>query len=81
MKEVIADILGEEASKLVLQNVGSGSVVVTYLIATSVGEKLFLDSSGTAKPLTQEQKDKLLEVNVVSLKFKEITIFKGNAQC
>ena len=76
LKEVIADILGEEASKLVLQNVGSGSVVVTYLIATSVGEKLFLESSGTAKALTQEQKDKLQEVNVVSLKFKEITIYQ-----
>ena len=75
LKEVIADILGEEASKLVLKNVGNGSVVVTYLIASSVGEKVFLDSSGTAKPLTQKQKDKLLEANVVSLKFKEITIF------
>ena len=77
LKLVIADILGEEASKLVLKNIGKGSVVLTYLIATSVGEKLFLESPGTAKPLTQEQKDKLLEANVVSLRFKEVTIFKG----
>ena len=72
LKEVIANILEQPASKLVLYDIGNGSVVVTYLIATSLGEKLFLK---TSEALTQKQKDKLLEANVVSLHFKEITLF------
>ena len=82
LKEVIADVLQLPASKLILHDIGPGSVVVTFWVATSLGEKSLLESPGTAKPLTQEQKDKLLEANVASLKFKEITvfkIFKGNS--
>lgn len=87
LKEVIANILGQPSSKLVLYDVGTGSVVVTFLIASSLGEKLFLETTGTAKSLTHEQKDQLLKANVVSLEFKEITVFcihkqlkKGNVR-
>ena len=74
LKEVIANILGQPASKLVLYDIGSGSVVLTFLIATLLGEELFMKTSNTLT-LTQKQKDKLLEVNVVSLEFKEVTLF------
>lgn len=87
LKEVIANILGQPSSKLVLYDVGIGSIVVTYLISSLLGEKLFLETTGTAKILTPEQEDQLLKANVVSLKFKEITVFcinqqlkKGNAR-
>ena len=69
LKEVIATILGLPASKLVLHDIGTGSIVVTFLVATSLGEKLFI-----TKTLTQKQRDQLLEANVVSLKFKEMII-------
>ena len=87
LKEVIANILGQPPSKLVLYNIGIGSIVVTFLIATSLGEKLFLETTGTAKTLTQKQEDQSLEINMVSMKFLEITVFsihqqlkKGNAR-
>ena len=87
LKEVIGNILGQPSSKLVLYNIGIGSVVVTFLIATSLGKKLFLETNGTAKTLTQKQEDQLLEINMVSMEFMEITVFsiywqfkKGNAR-
>ena len=67
LKEIIANILGQKASKLVLCDIGSGSVIVTFLIPTSLGETLFM--------LTQEQRDKLGDANVLSLKFRDITVF------
>ena len=80
LKEVIANILGLPASKLVLYDIGIGSVLVTFLIAISLGEKLFLETTGNAKTLTQKQEDQLLEIKVVSLEFKEITVFCFNQQ-
>ena len=88
LKEVIANILGQPASKLVLYDIGIGSIVVTFLMATSLGEKLFLEATGTAKTLTQKQEDQLQEIKVISLEFKETTVFsihhqqvkKGNAR-
>ena len=72
LKEVIANILEIPASKLVLCHIESGSVIVTFLIATSLGEKLFLK---TSDPLAQEQKDQFMEAHVVSLEFKEVNLF------
>ena len=87
LKEVIANILGQPASKVVLYNIGTGSIVVTFLIATSLGEKLFFEPISTTKTLTHKQQDQLREINVVSMEFKEITVFsihqqlkKGNAK-
>ena len=89
LKKIIANILGLPASKLVLYDIiGRGNVVVTVLMATWLGEKLLLEATGTAKTLTQKQEDQLLEIKVVSLEFKEITVFsihhqqvkKGNAR-
>ena len=75
LKEVIANILGQPASKLVLYDIGKGSVVVTYLITTSLGEELF-----AGKLLAQKQKDKLLEAKVISLEFKKKTVFSIHQQ-
>ena len=72
LKETIANILGEPASKLVIYDIGNGSVVVTFLIPTSLGEALFLKQSDT---LTQKQKDNLMDANVISLEFKDVTVF------
>ena len=80
LKEVIANILGLPASKLILYDIGIGSILVTFLIATSLGEKLFLETTGTAKALSQPQEDRLLEIKVVSLEFKDITVFCFNKQ-
>ena len=74
LKEVIANVLGQPASKLVLYDIGIGSIVVTFLIVTSLGEKLFLETTGAAKSLTQKQEDQLLDAKVVSLEFKGITV-------
>lgn len=71
LKEIIADILGLEVSRLVLYDIGSGSVVVTYWIATSLGEELFLKKSNM---FTQEQRDRLKDAHVVSLEFKNFMI-------
>ena len=76
IKEAVANILQIPTSTLILHDIGKGSVVITLWIASSLGEKLLLESSGI-----QRQKEKFLEANVLSVKFKEITIFKGNAQC
>ena len=90
MKKIIANILGLPASKLVLYDIimGRGSVVVTILITTWLCEKFLLEATGTAKTLTQKQEDQLLEIKVVSLEFKKISVFsihhqqleKGNAR-
>ena len=72
LKEVIADILQQPASKLILCDIGIGSVVVTFLVSTLLGEKL--------KMLTQKQKDRLQEANVVSLKLKEKALFSIHGQ-
>ena len=87
LKEVIANILEQPASKLVLYDIGIGSVIVTFLIAASLGDKLFAETTGTAKTLTHEQENQLVETNVVSLEFKDIVVFsvhqqfkKGNAR-
>ena len=77
LKEVIANILGLPASKLILYDIGTGSVIVTFLICTSLGDRLFLKTSDTSnlKALTTKQQSELLKANVISLEFKEITIF------
>ena len=73
LKEKIANILGQPASKLVLSDIGSGSVVLTFWIATSLGKELFLKKPDV---FTQEQRDKLKDARVVSLEFKEVSVYK-----
>ena len=73
LKEIIANILGQPASKLVLYDIGSGSVVITFWITTSLGKELFLKKPDI---FTQEQRDKLKDVRVISLKFKEVFVYK-----
>ena len=73
IKEVIANILEKPASKLVLCDISPGSVIVTFWIATSLGEKLL--KSSDVEILTQKQKNKLLEADVVLMKFKGIIVF------
>lgn len=74
IKEVIATILQQPASKLVLCDIAPGCVIVTFWIATSLGEELFLKSLD-AEILTQKQKEKLLEADVVSMEFKGTIVF------
>lgn len=69
LKEVIANILGRKASKLILENIARGSVCVTFLIATSLGEALFEKGS-----LTDQQKDAFRREHAISLKFKSTLI-------
>ena len=73
LKEIIANILGKPASKLVLCDIGSGSVVVIFWIATSLGKELFLKKPDV---FTQEQRDRLKDAHVVSLEFKEVSVYK-----
>ena len=51
LKEVIANILGVQASKLILENIEGGSVKVIFLIAASLGKELFVKKSLTTKQL------------------------------
>ena len=73
LKEVIADILEQPASKLVLHDIEYGSVLVTFLIATSLGDKLLIK-----RTLTEEQEDALREAHVTSLEFKGISVFSSH---
>ena len=73
LKEVIADILGQPASKLVLCDIENGSIVVIFWMAISLGEELFLSKS---PPLTQTQEEKLKEAGVVSLEFKGKMVYQ-----
>ena len=73
LKEVIADILGQPASKLVLCNIEKGSITVTFWMATSLGEELFFNKS---RPLTQTLEEELQEVGVISLEFKGIIVYQ-----
>ena len=68
LKFVVANILGCPASKLVLVNIGGGSVVATFLITTSLIAKLICS-------LTKEQEDALKAAQVISLKFQSRLIF------
>ena len=77
LKRVIATILGLDASKLVLVNIGGGSVVATFLTATSSAKQIC--------SLTKQQEDALKTVQVISLKFRSRLIFgtqvKAEIQC
>ena len=65
LKEVIANILGIRASRLVIENIESGSVEVTFLIAASLGKELFVKKS-----LTPKQKYDLNKAGVISMSLK-----------
>lgn len=69
LKEVIANILGVRASTIILQNIKAGSIVVTFLIAASLGKELFERTS-----LTKQQKHALSEAGVISMEFKSTLI-------
>ena len=69
VKVVIANILGCQASNLVLHDIENGSILVTFLVVASIGAELF-----ETKSLTSEQEDLLRKEHVISLKF-ESTIF------
>ena len=73
LKEVIANILDQPVSKFVLHDIADGSVLVTFLISTSLGEELFMK-----RTLTEQQKDALQKANVILLKFKGICVFSGH---
>ena len=62
LKYVIANILGISASKLILINIGDGSIVAIFLITTSVATKI--------SSLTEEQRATLKAAQVISLKFQ-----------
>ena len=70
LKVVFANILGCPASKLVLQNIESGSVLVTFLITTTLGSKMFERSS-----LTDEQKEELRKEQVISIKYGSVYVY------
>ncbi len=67
LKRVIATILGLNASKLVLVNIGGGSVVATILTTTSTAKQIC--------SLSKNQEDLLKAVQIVSLKFRSTLIF------
>ena len=70
LKMAIAIILGCRTSDLVLQNIEPGSVLVTYLVNGTLGEKLF------ERRMTAKQKTSLKENNVTWIRYDDrITIF------
>ena len=73
LKEVIANILGKPASKLVLCDIENGSVKVTFWIVTSLGEELF---SNKSRPFTTVLEERLQEAGVISLEFKGMIVYQ-----
>ena len=53
-----------------LQNIESGSVLVTFLITTTLGSKMFERSS-----LTDEQKEELRKEQVISIKYGSVYVY------
>ena len=69
LKEVIANILGVRASRIILQDIKAGSIVVTFLIAATLGKELFERTK-----LTKQQKLALSEAGVITMEFKSTVI-------
>ena len=67
LKRIIATILELNASKLVLVNIGVGSVVATILTTTSTAKQIC--------SLSKKQEDVLKALQIVSLKFRSTLIF------
>ena len=70
LKVVFANILGCPASKLVLQNIENGSVLVTFLITATLGAELFERTS-----LTDKQKEELRKEQVISIKYESVYVY------
>ena len=71
LKIFIANILGCRASDLILLNIGTGSVLVTFLLTAAIGARLYLEE----RILTTEQKAALWEEHVTFLKYESTILF------